>query len=77
VPRQVTLAHRDAVSPMPGPGEVQVRLTTSGANRGDVKKRQSWLGLADGVRQVVQLHQGPCFQAFHVLLTVFRIPYLV
>src|SRR5580698_3592726 len=28
----------------PGPGEVRVRLTRSGANPGDLKKRQSWLG---------------------------------
>lgn len=28
----------------PGPGEVRVRLKVSGANPGDVKKRQAWLG---------------------------------
>jgi NADPH:quinone reductase len=28
----------------PGPGEVRVRLSLSGANPGDVKKRQAWLG---------------------------------
>jgi len=28
----------------PGPGEVRVRLRLSGANPGDVKKRQNWLG---------------------------------
>jgi NADPH2:quinone reductase len=28
----------------PGPGEVKVRVSVSGANPGDVKKRQSWLG---------------------------------
>jgi NADPH:quinone reductase len=27
----------------PGPGEVRVRLTLSGANPGDMKKRQAWL----------------------------------
>jgi NADPH:quinone reductase len=27
----------------PGPGEVRVRLTVSGANPGDMKKRQAWL----------------------------------
>ncbi len=27
----------------PGPGEVRVRLTYSGANPGDIKKRQAWL----------------------------------
>src|SRR4051794_29699524 len=30
--------------PTPGPGEVVVRLTRSGINPGDVKKRQGWLG---------------------------------
>jgi NADPH:quinone reductase len=30
--------------PEPGPGEVRVRLTRSGINPGDVKKRQGWLG---------------------------------
>lgn len=50
MPRQVTLARRDAAGPMPGPGEVRVRLTMSGAHPGDVKKRQSPAGLADGVR---------------------------
>ena len=30
--------------PEPGPGEVRVRLTRSGVNPGDVKKRQGWLG---------------------------------
>jgi NADPH:quinone reductase len=28
----------------PGPGEVRVRLTYSGVNPGDIKKRQAWLG---------------------------------
>jgi NADPH:quinone reductase len=28
----------------PAPGEVRVRLSLSGANPGDIKKRQSWLG---------------------------------
>jgi NADPH:quinone reductase len=28
----------------PGPGDVRVRLSMSGANPGDMKKRQSWLG---------------------------------
>jgi NADPH2:quinone reductase len=28
----------------PGPGEVRVRLTVSGASPGDIKKREGWLG---------------------------------
>lgn len=34
----------DLPDPQPGPGEVRVRLTYSGINPGDVKKRQGWLG---------------------------------
>ena len=31
-------------APEPGPGEVRVRLTRSGVNPGDTKKRSGWLG---------------------------------
>jgi NADPH2:quinone reductase len=31
-------------APEPGPGEVGVRVTVSGVNPGDTKKRKSWLG---------------------------------
>lgn len=31
--------------PVPGPGEVRVRLTRSGVNPGDTKKRADWAGL--------------------------------
>ncbi|WP_405827136.1 NADPH:quinone reductase [Streptomyces sp. NBC_00105] len=31
-------------APVPGPGEVRIRLRYSGINPGDVKKRQTWLG---------------------------------
>jgi NADPH2:quinone reductase len=31
-------------APVPGPGEVRVRLAFSGINPGDVKKRSDWLG---------------------------------
>jgi NADPH2:quinone reductase len=30
--------------PQPGPGEVRVRVTFSGVNAGDTKKRRGWLG---------------------------------
>ena len=30
--------------PSPGPGEVRVRVTRSGVNPGDIKKRDGWLG---------------------------------
>ena len=32
--------------PEPGPGEVRVRVTLSGVNPGDTKKRRGWLGSA-------------------------------
>src|SRR5207237_2900600 len=34
----------EVADPLPGPGEVRVRLRYSGVNPGDVKKRQGWLG---------------------------------
>ncbi|GLY06634.1 NADPH:quinone reductase [Actinoplanes sp. NBRC 101535] len=34
----------DLPDPHPGPGEVRVRLTLSGVNPGDTKKRRGWLG---------------------------------
>ena len=34
----------DLELPEPGPGEVRVRLTYSGINPGDIKKRQGWRG---------------------------------
>src|SRR3954453_24161652 len=30
--------------PLPGPGEVRVRVTVSGVNPGDTKNRRGWLG---------------------------------
>ena len=34
----------DYPDPSPGPGEVRVRLSYSGVNPGDIKKREGWLG---------------------------------
>ena len=42
----------------PGPGEVRVRLTLSGANPGDVKKRQSWLGSPMAFARIVPHGDG-------------------
>jgi NADPH2:quinone reductase len=42
----------------PGPGEVRVRLTLSGANPGDVKKRQSWLGSPMAFARIVPHSDG-------------------
>ena len=34
----------EAPTPRPGPREVRVRVTVSGVNPGDTKKRRGWLG---------------------------------
>ena len=39
----------------PGPGEVRVRLTVSGANPGDMKKRQAELASQAGVDRIPEL----------------------
>lgn len=44
--------------PQPGPGEVRVRLTWSGVNPGDIKKRQGWLGSAMPYPRVVPHSDG-------------------
>ncbi|MDT0549153.1 MULTISPECIES: NADPH:quinone reductase [Streptomyces] len=36
----------EAPDPVPGPGEVRVRVTVSGVNPGDTKKRRGWTGSA-------------------------------
>lgn len=42
----------------PGPGEVRVRLRLSGANPGDVKKRQGWLGSPMAFPRIVPHSDG-------------------
>ena len=42
----------------PGPGEVRVRLTLSGANPGDIKKRQAWLGSLMAFPRIVPHSDG-------------------
>ena len=42
----------------PGPGEVRVRLTMSGVNPGDVKKRQAWLGSPMAFPRIVPHSDG-------------------
>ncbi|MEV7933467.1 NADPH:quinone reductase [Curtobacterium sp. NPDC089185] len=44
--------------PVPGPGEVRVRLTFSGVNPGDTKKREGWLGSAMPHPEVVPHSDG-------------------
>ena len=42
----------------PGPGEMRVRLTMSGANPGDMKKRQAWLGSPMAFPRIVPHSDG-------------------
>src|ERR1700750_352407 len=54
--------------PMPGPGEVRIRISASGVNSGDVKKRQDAFGVgmpfprviphSDGAGEVDQVGHG-------------------
>ena len=44
--------------PEPGPGEVRVRITFSGVNPGDTKKRQGWLGYGMSARRIVPHSDG-------------------
>ena len=42
----------------PGPGEVRVRLSLSGASPGDMKKRQAWLGSPMAFPRIVPHSDG-------------------
>jgi NADPH2:quinone reductase len=48
----------DLPLPDPGPGEVRVRITFSGVNPGDIKKRQDWLGYGMPAPRVVPHSDG-------------------
>jgi NADPH2:quinone reductase len=45
-------------APEPGPGEVRVRLTVSGLNPGDMKKREGWLGSPMAFPRIVPHSDG-------------------
>ena len=45
-------------APEPGPGEVRIRLTRSGVNPGDTKKRRGWLGSAMPFPRVIPHSDG-------------------
>jgi len=45
-------------APEPGPGEVRVRVTYSGVNPGDTKKRRGWLGSAMPFPRVIPHSDG-------------------
>jgi NADPH:quinone reductase len=44
--------------PHPAPGEVRVRLTLSGVNPGDTKKRRGWLGSSMPYPRVIPHSDG-------------------
>src|SRR6267154_1453204 len=44
--------------PEPDPGEVRVRITFSGVNPGDIKKRQGWLGYGMSAPRIVPHSDG-------------------
>lgn len=44
--------------PEPGPGEVRIKLATSGINPGDVKKRRGWVGAAMPYPRVIPHSDG-------------------
>src|SRR3954447_24663361 len=44
--------------PQPGPGEVRVRITVSGINPGDTKKRGDWVGYGMPYRRVIPHSDG-------------------
>ena len=48
----------DLPEPEPRPGEVRVRITVSGVNPGDVKKRQAWLGSPMAFPRIVPHSDG-------------------
>lgn len=66
-PREV-LTVGDMPDPIPGPGEVRIRISASGINPGDIKKRQDTFGVgmpyprivphSDGAGQVDKLGEG-------------------
>src|SRR5205807_9831249 len=44
--------------PQPGPGEVRIRVSASGVNPGDVKKREGWLGSSMPYPRVIPHSDG-------------------
>ena len=50
--------HGDLPAPEPGPGELRVRVTRSGVNPGDTKKRRGWLGSSMPFPRVIPHSDG-------------------
>jgi NADPH:quinone reductase-like Zn-dependent oxidoreductase len=57
-PAAEVLTVGDLPDPQPGPGEVRVRLTFSGINPGDTKKRRGWLGSSMPYPRVIPYSDG-------------------
>ena len=57
-PAREVLQVGELPAPEPGPGEVRVRITRSGVNPGDTKKRRGWLGSAMAFPRVIPHSDG-------------------
>jgi NADPH2:quinone reductase len=57
-PAAEVLQFGEQPDPQPGPGEVRVRLTVSGVNPGDTKKRSGWQGAAMAYPHIVPHSDG-------------------
>ncbi|HEU5003161.1 MAG TPA: NADPH:quinone reductase [Actinomycetota bacterium] len=57
-PAAQVLAVGEMPTPEPGPGEVRIRLATSGINPGDVKKRRGWMGATMPYPRVIPHSDG-------------------
>ena len=57
-PAEQVLRIGELPDPQPSAGEVRVRLALSGANPGDVKKRQGWQGSSMTAPQVIPHSDG-------------------
>lgn len=57
-PAEQVLRFGELQTPEPGPGEVRVRVTRSGINPGDTKKRRGWLGSAMPFPRVIPHSDG-------------------
>src|SRR5688500_3135129 len=57
-PARDVLVVGEMPEPVPGPGEVRVRLAASGINPGDTKKREGWLGFPMPYPRVIPHSDG-------------------
>jgi NADPH2:quinone reductase len=57
-PATAVLQVGEMADPVPGPGEIRVRLTFSGINPGDTKKRSDWVGYGMPYPRVIPHSDG-------------------